>query len=323
MLATAPQLTARNSVSDIVMPEPSETFVNTERVQEMTDRALTYLDAGYPVHFSGPAGTGKTTLAFHVASQLGRPVMLIHGDDEFSASDLIGKDAGYRRSKLVDNFIHSVVKTEEEMRSLWVENCLTTACREGATLIYDEFTRSRPEANNALLAILEEKIMTMPSVQRGGKGYQMVHPNFRVLFTSNPEEYVGTHKTQDALLDRMITMRIGHNDFETEVQITQKKGGAKRSDAERIVTLIRRLRELSASEHRPTIRAGIAIAKIISRRNASAHAADKFFRVVCHDVLNMDANAVKEGVPAFSPKTVDELIDEICGFAILDIFREA
>ncbi len=64
--------------------------------------------------------------------------------------------------------------------------------------------RSRPEANNVLLAILEERLLEMPS-GRVNEGYTCVHPNFRAIFTSNPEEYAGVHKTQDALLDRMIT----------------------------------------------------------------------------------------------------------------------
>jgi len=41
------------------------------------------------------------------------------------------------------------------MNTLWVDNRLTTACANGNTLIYDEFNRSRPEANNALLSVLE------------------------------------------------------------------------------------------------------------------------------------------------------------------------
>src|SRR5713226_8272100 len=99
--------------ADIVAPEPGERFVLTPYVQELTARALAYLEAGYAVHFAGPAGSGKTTLAFHVAARLGRPVTLIHGDDEFRSSDLVGKDSGYRKYKLIDNYIHSVMKTEE------------------------------------------------------------------------------------------------------------------------------------------------------------------------------------------------------------------
>jgi nitric oxide reductase NorQ protein len=309
------------SLSEKVVPEPSEFFVNTERVQEVTERALTYLEVGYPIHFSGVAGTGKTTLAFHVASQLGRPVILIHGDDEFKASDLVGRDVGYRKSKTVDNFIHSVIKTQEEMRSLWVENSLTTACREGATLIYDEFTRSRPEANNALLSILEEKIMTLPSRAKSGQGYQKVHPNFRVIFTSNPDEYVGTHKTQDALMDRMITLKVGHNDRETETLITQSKSGANREDAEKIVILVRALRKMSNSEHRPTVRAAIAIGKVVAHRNLEISSGNLLFRQICKDILNMDAESVKKGQPIFSDDLIDKLIDEVCGFDIFSAFK--
>ena len=47
---------------DAFVPEPSSGFVTTPFVENITQRALTYLQAGYPVHFSGPAGTGKTTL---------------------------------------------------------------------------------------------------------------------------------------------------------------------------------------------------------------------------------------------------------------------
>jgi len=150
---------------DGIEPEASEGFVSTPYVEDIVERALAYLEAGYPIHLAGPAGTGKTTLAFHIAAQLERPVTLIHGDDEFVTSDLIGRDSGYRTSKVIDNFIHSVLKTEEEMRSLWGDNRLTTACRSGHTLIYDEFTRSRPEANNVLLSVLEEKVLNLPRLR--------------------------------------------------------------------------------------------------------------------------------------------------------------
>ena len=74
---------------DRVELEPSDEFVSTPYIGELTDRALAYLKAGFAVHFAGPAGTGKTTLAFHVAARLGRPVTLIHGDDEESSPKLV------------------------------------------------------------------------------------------------------------------------------------------------------------------------------------------------------------------------------------------
>ena len=298
---------------DNVWPQASEGFVSTPEVQALTERALTYLQVGYPVHLSGPAGTGKTTLALHVASKLGRPVTLVHGDDEFASSDLVGNDYGYRKSKLVDNFIHSVLKTEEEMKTLWMDNRLTTACQNGDTLIYDEFTRSRPEANNALLSILGERILNLPKLRRSGQGYLEVHPEFRAIFTSNPEEYAGVHKTQDALMDRLITITVGHYDRATEIAVTVAKSGIPEADAEAIVDIVRELRGVGVNNHRPTIRACIAIGRILAHRRARARPGDPVFRWICQDVLNTDTAKVTRGGESLMPQKVDEAIRKVCG----------
>jgi nitric oxide reductase NorQ protein len=300
---------------DHVLPEASEEFVATPHIQDLTERALTYLDVGYAIHLAGPAGTGKTTLAFHVAAQRGRPVTLIHGDDEFSSSDLIGKDAGYRKSKLVDNYIHSVLKTEENMNTVWVDNRLTMACQNGYTLVYDEFNRSRPEANNALLSVLEEKILNLPSLRRSGEGYIEVHPDFRAIFTSNPEEYAGVHKTQDALIDRLITIEVGHFDRETEVQVAMAKAGVSRADAEVVVDIVRELRNVGVNNHRPTIRASIAISKILAHRHAHARPDDPVFQWVYRDVLHTDTAKVTREGQSLMPQRIEEAVAKVCGSA--------
>jgi gas vesicle protein GvpN len=301
------------SRDDQVVPEASQEFVETPYVQNLTRRALAYLVVGYPVHFAGPAGTGKTTLAFHVAAQRGRPVVLIHGDDEFGSSDLVGRHSGYRKQKLIDNFIHSVLKTEESMNLTWMDNRLTMACKEGYTLIYDEFTRSRPEANNALLSILEEKIINLPKISQGGEGYLEVHPEFRAIFTSNPEEYAGVHKTQDALMDRLITVNLGHFDRETETQIAMAKSGLPRQDAENIVDLVREMRTFGVNNHRPTIRACIAIAKILAHQGARARISDPVFLWACRDVLNTDTAKVTRGGQSLMGEKVEEAIQNVLG----------
>jgi len=298
---------------DNVLPEASDEFVATPQIHALAERALAYLEVGYSVHFAGSAGTGKTTLAFHVAARLGRPVTLIHGDDEFGTSDLTGKDAGYRKSKLVDNYIHSVLKTEESMNTLWVDNRLTTACANGNTLIYDEFNRSRPEANNALLSVLEEKILNLPGLRPSGDGYLDVHPNFRAIFTSNPEEYAGVHKTQDALMDRLITLNLGHFDRETEIQIGMSKSGLGRADVEIVVDIVRELRNTGINNHRPTIRATIAIAKILNFRQAHAQLDDPVFQWVCNDVLTTDTAKVTRDGQSLMPHKIDEAMAKICG----------
>jgi nitric oxide reductase NorQ protein len=293
---------------DAVLPEPSNGFVTTPFVEEITKRALTYLQVGYPIHFAGAAGTGKTTLAFHVAAQLGRAVSLIHGDDDFGSSDLVGHDGGYHRHKVIDNYIHSVVKTEEEMKSLWLENRLTTACQNGDTLIYDEFNRSRPEANNPFLSIFSERILNLPKLRTSGGGYLKVHPEFRAIFTSNPEEYAGVHKTQDALKDRLITIELEHYDRATEIQITIARSGIGPADAEIIVDLVRELRCVGVNNSRPTIRACIAIARVLALRGVHAQHEDPIFQWACRDVLNSETAKVTRDGHSIMPEKVEEAL---------------
>lgn len=288
--------------------EASESFVLTPQVRHIAERALAYLRAGYPVHFSGPTGTGKTTLALHVAALRGRAVVLMHGDDEYGSSDLVGGEYGYHKSKLIDNFIHSVVKTEESMSTLWADNRLTLACKSGDTLVYDEFTRSRPEANNALLSVLEEHLLTLPKRRAQGDGHVEVHPDFRAILTSNPEEYAGVHRTQDALMDRLITIKVDYYDRETEVQITQSKSGIPVDEAQVIVDIVRDLRTLGLTKHGPSLRASIMIARVTVQQGARARYGDSTFTDICRDVLgSLTAKVVRDGNKG-AQATVDDVI---------------
>ena len=264
--------------------KPGADFVETPYIRDLTKRALEYIRASFPLHFSGPAGVGKTTLALHVAARLCRPVVLICGDHEFNSSDLVGGLNGYHKRYVKDNYIRSVLKTDESMTSHWVDNRLTTACQHGFTLVYDEFTRSRPEANNVLLSVLEEKILPLPTA-RGTESYLKVHPDFTAIFTSNPEEYAGVFKSQDALRDRMVTIEVGNFDEETEVAITQARSGVALEDAQCIVNLIRKVREAKANKLTPTIRACIIMGKVLRLRGETVLGSNHTFRQTCLDIL--------------------------------------
>jgi len=274
----------KDKTLDTLSVGPSEGFIETPAVKKIINRAMSYIEAGFPVHFTGPTGTGKTTLAMHLAYKLNQPMMLMFGDEEFGTSDLVGDKNGYHKRKLIDNFIHSVLKTEEDVSQRWVDNRLTTACKEGITLVYDEFNRSRPEANNALLSVLEEGILTLPASE-GEEGYIKVHPNFKAIFTSNPHEYAGVHKTQDALLDRMVTMHLDYFDEETERAIVQARTGIGVEDTKKIVGILRDFRQAIGLYQPVSIRPGIIIGTILKQRGAHVEKHNLLFVDICVDAL--------------------------------------
>jgi len=177
-------------------------------------------------------------------------------------------------------------RIEEDFSRHWVDSRLVTACKMGYTLVYDEFTRSRPEANNVLLAALEERVLALPNET----SYVKVDPRFSAIFTSNPEEYAGVYKSQDALRDRMVTIYLDQYDEETESAITAAKSGLPGKEAKKIVQLVRRIREDDNIPVRPTARASIAIAKILAALNLKTDFSDPYIRAVVIDVISSHIN---------------------------------
>lgn len=259
-------------------------FVSTPAIDRISRRAWRYLQSGFSVHLRGPAGTGKTTLAMHLADLLNRPIMLLYGDDDFKSSDLIGNNTGYTRKKVVDNYIHSVLKEEDELRQKWVDSRLTMACREGFTLVYDEFNRSPPEVNNVLLSALEEKLLVLPPDSNRSE-YVRVSPNFRAIFTSNPEEYWGVHGTQDALLDRVITINVLEPDLETQREILSKKVGINKHDGDLIVSLVHSFRDRAGMENSSGLRPCLMIAQVCHQHAIPVKTTDEDFQDICYDLL--------------------------------------
>jgi gas vesicle protein GvpN len=270
-------------MTTVLQANPKQ-FVSTDFTRQIARRALRYLQSGFAIHLRGPAGTGKTTMAMHLAGLLGRPMVLIYGDEDLKSSKLIGSQSGYTRKKIVDNYIHSVLKVEDDMRSSWVDSRLTLAAKEGFTLIYDEFNRSRPEVNNVLLSTLEEKLIVLPPDSSQNE-YVRVHPQFRAIFTSNPEEYAGVHATQDALMDRMITIEIGESDIETEKLILTNRVGLSPTQSLKIINLVRSYRRRSEHTKSSSLRICLMIGRICHEHDIPISGQNEDFRDLCHDVL--------------------------------------
>jgi len=233
-------------------------FVETEPVSKLKARVKLWIEAGYPPHIVGPTGCGKTTLAMQVAKELGRPAVWINGDEQTTTTDLIGGYSEMEAESVRDRFVHNVMLAKDRTKFVWVDNPLTIACKYGYTLIYNEFSRSKPEANNVLLSVLEENILELPTMF-GKERYIDVHPDFNIIFTSNSIEYAGVHRPQDALLDRMVDICINYYDFDTEVKIVRAHTGLSLREARRIVRVVRTIREKMPDPNKPGTRAEIMI----------------------------------------------------------------
>lgn len=234
--------TSAADIADNVGPD-DEMFVETPAVEAVKTRVDRWLTVDRPVHLVGPTGCGKTALAMHVARDRDRPVVFINGDVDLTTADLVGEFGEEERHSVRDKYVHNVQKSTDIVRDRWVDNPLTTAVREGATLVYNEFSRTKPVANNVLLSVFEEGVLELPG-QRGESRYVDVDPEFRAILTSNSQEYAGIHTPQDALLDRLVGIHMDFYDAETERAIVRNAvGGIDADVADAVVNTMRTLRD--------------------------------------------------------------------------------
>jgi len=286
-----------------------ENFVETEQVRRLKDRVKLWISAGYSPHIVGPTGCGKTTLAMQVAKELRRPTVWINGDEQMTTTDLIGGYSEMESESVRDRFVHNVLLAKDRTKYSWVDNPLTLACKYGYTLVYNEFSRAKPEANNVLLSVLEEHILELPTFF-GEERYVKVHPDFQIIFTSNSIEYAGIHKPQDALLDRMVDIYMDYYDLDTEVKIVQAHTGMPLPEAKKVVKVVRTIREKMPVPHKPGTRAEIMIAQGLK-------AMDGYSKEDLEQIY-MDVLATKIGDPKELLKKSDlikEILAETCGDA--------
>jgi nitric oxide reductase NorQ protein len=290
------------SLDDVTMAY-NNAFTLTPYIEEISKRALLYLNAGYPIHLKGPAGTGKTVLAMYIAQLIGKPTTMIFGNEAVETSDIVGSDYGFTKKLVEDNYIHNVRKTVEDYEQKWIDGRIINACEKGYVLIYDEFTRSRPETNNVLLSVLEEKVLELPINYYGSNKLIKIHPDFKIIFTSNPEEYTGVYKSQDALVDRFITLELDFPDPASELSIAVANSGLSMDKAKALVSIVRNFREMNRLKFVVSLRDSIKLCKIVQNSNISVAYDNEIFRKVCMDVLtsgisvqrtNVDRTKIKE-----------------------------
>jgi hypothetical protein len=79
-----------------------------------------------------------------------------------------------------------------------------------------------------------------------------------------------------------------------------------------VVDVVRELRGVGVNNHRPTIRAAIAIAKMLMYLQGEARLHDRHFVQICLDVLNLDTAKVTRGGQSLMPNKVMEAVAKVC-----------
>lgn len=262
----------------------AKVFCETKEIREILRRGSTYLAAGVAIHLSGPSGIGKTALAVRMAAKLDQPLTMITGHNDLSSSDFIGREVGHSETTVVDKYIQSVSRKQKNTAVNWRDSKLAEAMQHGHTLIYDEFTRASPKANVVFLSVIEEGLMVSGN-SSNANSYIRAHPDFRIILTSNPADYVAVNASSDALLDRLVTLNLNGYSSETEAKILHQSTGISVDLADRIVKVVRLVRDGTESKDAPSMRSSLLIARIVAHVTRSAPLSEADFASIATDVM--------------------------------------
>jgi len=196
----------------------------------------------------GPVGVGKTFLVQQVLFDLKKKFERIDGDTR------------YTEQKLTGWFDPPIVLKKGYSKDSFIEGPLVTAMRQGKVLFINELNRMPEAVQNILLPAMDERRITMPKL-----GELEAKPGFCVIATQNPREFTATHALSEALLDRFEMIQLDYQSREQELLILKQEVSSKLKGnvLERLVDLIRATRNHTQIKRGASIRAALAMAKLL------------------------------------------------------------
>ena len=156
-------------------------------------------------------GTGKTTLAKALAASLGSTYARIQFTPDLLPTDVTG------------SMIYNARDGDFTFHPGGVFANVVLA---------DEINRASPKTQSALLEVMEERQVTVDSIERA------VPRPFVVIATQNPVEFDGTYHLPEAQIDRfMMRMAMGYPSHDAEVEsISSRLRGQRPEDLTPVVT---------------------------------------------------------------------------------------
>jgi nitric oxide reductase NorQ protein len=197
-----------------------------------------------PVLLKGPTGCGKTRFVEYMAQQLNRNLITVACNEETSAVDLIGR---------------YLVKG---METVWQDGPLTKAVRNGCILYLDEIAEARPDILVVIHSLTDHRRTLF--IDRLDTEIQ-APDSFMLVASYNPGYQRGMKELKPSTKQRFIALPFNYPKPAVEVEIIGMESGINKSEAEKLVKLgnkIRNLVELGLSEPAST-RLLIDAAKLI------------------------------------------------------------
>lgn len=216
--------------------------------EEELRKILACLTSSRCVLLEGPVGVGKTHLAIAAVKTTKRPVFRIDGDSR------------YTEQKLTGWFDPPTVMKKGFVKEAFIDGPLVEAMRSGGILFINELNRLPEGVQNVLLPALDEKKISLPRL-----GEIRAKPEFMVIATQNPKEFVATSHLSEAILDRFELVSIDYQPEAEELAIVQASIEEKleiESGADVITRAAVRLAR--ATRGHPKIRRGASIRAALS-----------------------------------------------------------
>ncbi len=229
--------------------------------------------AGLTPAIVGPPGVGKTLLCRYYAMTTKRSFYWVTLDEFTKPVHLIG------------TFNPSIVLNKGWCLEAFEPGPLILAMIEGGVFVANELNRASEFTQNTFLEPLEERSYYIPHL-----GRIVADDRFFFIATMNPQELAGVHRLSEALMDRIhVWIKLDYPPKELEFEIIRAncpEYNLSNDILERIYYLVSLTRRHSSINKPASIRASIAIARLVSIAIKEGIYSDEVFAKIAFNVLS-------------------------------------